>query len=190
MPNLGVLQSNMNFFIENGVTGLFEQGNGEDLSGEFGELRYYILSKLMWEPKGDVNRWTSEFMQAYYGMAAQPLREFIEALKAHVKDHNVHVSIYDNPDKGHMPAEMIAMADKKFDEAERLADDGDVLERVRRSRMQIRYCKLFNMSMDDPQRAFVCEEFIRDIKHFGFTRIREWKPIDVSIDEIRRGIFR
>ena len=57
MPNFQVLQDNIRFFLENNVVGLFEQGNGEDLSGEFGELRYYILSKLMWEPDGDVNRW-------------------------------------------------------------------------------------------------------------------------------------
>ena len=31
MPNLHVLQKNIQFFVENGVTGLFEQGNGEDL---------------------------------------------------------------------------------------------------------------------------------------------------------------
>ena len=190
MPNLHVLQDNIKFFIENGVTGLFEQGNGEDLSGEFGELRYYILSKLMWEPDGDVDRWMREFMAAYYGMAAQPIREFIDALKNHVTENNVHVRIYDAPDHGHMPQWLIDLADAKFDEAEALADDDEVLERVRKSRMQIKYCKLFNMSMDDPQRVIACEEFIADVKHFGFTRIREWKPIEKSFEEIRQGIFK
>ena len=44
IPNLHVLQDNIKFFIENNVTGLFEQGNGEDLSGEFGELRKLCLN--------------------------------------------------------------------------------------------------------------------------------------------------
>ena len=189
LPNLHVLQDNIQFFLENGVTGLFEQGNGEDLSGEFGELRYYILSKLMWEPDGDVDRWMREFMAAYYGMAAQPIREFIDALKNHVTEHDVHVRIYDDPAHGHMPQWLIDLADAKFDEAEALADDDAVLERVRRSRLQVKYCKLFNMALDDPKRPAACEAFINEIKHFGFTRIREWNPLEDSFDSIRRGTF-
>ena len=81
------------------------------------------------------------------------------------------------------------MADAKFDEAEALADDDAVLERVRRSRMQVKYCKLFNMSLDDPQRAAACEAFFQEVRHFGFTRIREWKPLEMSFEEIRKGIF-
>ncbi len=184
-----MLQDNIQFFLENGVTGLFEQGNGEDLSGEFGELRYYILSKLMWEADGDVDRWMREFMAAYYGMAAQPIREFIDALKNHVTENNVHVRIYDAPDHGHMPQWLIDLADAKFDEAEALADDAEVLERVRRSRLQVKYCKLFNMALDDPKRPAACEAFINEIKHFGFTRIREWNPLEDSFDSIRRGTF-
>ena len=188
-PNLHVLQKNIQYFLKNGVTGIFEQGNGEDLSGEFGELRYYIQSKLLWEPDGDVDRWMREFMAAYYGMAAQPIREFIDALRNHVAEHDVHVRIYDAPDRGHMPQWLIDLADAKFDEAEALADDAEVLERVRRSRMQIKYCKLFNMSMDDPQRTVACEEFISEIKHFGFTRTREWQPLETSFENIRKGTF-
>ena len=56
-PNLHVLQKNVQYFLRQNVTGLFEQGNAQSVSGEFGELRAYILSKLMWEPDGDVNSW-------------------------------------------------------------------------------------------------------------------------------------
>ena len=128
-------------------------------------------------------------MQAYYGMAAQPIREYIDARTKHVVENKIHVRLYDAPDQGHMPPEMIELADRKFDEAERLADDEDVLERVRRSRMQIKYCKLFNMDKEDPARQVACEEFINDIRHFGFTRIREWQPLETSIENIRNGSF-
>ena len=104
-------------------------------------------------------------------------------------EHNVHVRLYDSPAQGHMPQWLIDLADAKFDEAEALADDAEVLERVRRSRMQIKYCKLFNMSLDDPQRAAACEAFFQEVRHFGFTRIREWKPLEMSFEEIRKGIF-
>ncbi len=67
MINLHVIQDNVKFFIENGVTQLFEQGNGQSISGEFGELRAYLLTKLMWEPDGDLSAWMDEFLDAYYG---------------------------------------------------------------------------------------------------------------------------
>jgi len=188
-PNFHVLQKNVQYFLKHGVTGLFQQGNGEDLSGEFGELRCYIQSKLMWEPDGDVERWMREFMAAYYGMGAQPLKEFIDALRDHVNENDVHVRIYDAPDRGHMPQWLIELGDRKFAEAEALADNEDVLERIRRSRLQIKYCKLYNMSMDDPARAQFCEEFAAELRHFGFTRIREWRPLEDSIAGIRQGIF-
>ena len=175
------------------MTGLFEQGNGEDLSGEFGELRYYILSKLMWEPNGDVDRWMREFMAAYYGMAAQPIREYIDAMVKHVTEDDVHVRLFDDPLRGHMPEWMIELADKKFNEAEALADDEDVLERIRRSHMQVKYCKLYTMGMNpdtDPVKyAVECEKFIDEVKHFGFTRIREWQPLQVSFDNLRNRTF-
>ena len=193
MPNFHVLQDNMKFFIENNVTGLFEQGNGEDLSGEFNELRYYILSKLMWEPDGDVDRWMREFMSAYYGMGAQPLREYIDAMAKHVVDENIHVHIYNRPDHGHFPPWLVELADKKFDEAERLADSDEILERIRRSRIQVKYCKLFNLAQDpetDPVKyAVECEKFIDEIKHFGFTRIREGYDLEGDFENIRNKIY-
>ncbi len=188
MPNFHVLQKNMQFFVENGVTGLFEQGNGEDLSGEFGELRYYILSKLMWDPYGDVDRWMREFMSVYYGMGAQPIREYIDALTKHVtEEKDIHFNIYGRPNDVRFPQWLIELGDKKFDEAETLADDEVVLERIRRSHLQIKYVKLYQMDKQDPSYARECERFIDEVKHFGFARIREGTPVQKSIDQLRES---
>src|SRR4030095_4513165 len=48
-PNLHVLQPNLQFFAENGVNAMFEQGNRE-IGGEFAVLRAYLISKLLWDP--------------------------------------------------------------------------------------------------------------------------------------------
>lgn len=48
--NLDTLQPNIKFFYENNVKGVFAQGNyqkGEN--GEFGELKCYLLAKLLWD---------------------------------------------------------------------------------------------------------------------------------------------
>jgi len=189
MPNLHVLQDNIRYFVKKGVKGVFMQGNGEDLSGEFGELRSYLIAKLLWEPDGNAQAWRNEFLTGYYGMAAQPIREYLDALAEYVTENNVHVRIYDAPDRGHMPEAMLTLAEEKFDEAERLADDEDVLARVQRSRLQVEYCRLFNMEKGTAEYALACEAFFDKVRRFGFTRIREWKPLETSFEEIRQGIF-
>ena len=49
-PNLGVLRQNVKFYKDHHVIGMFEQGNYQSISGEFGELRAYLLAKLLWNP--------------------------------------------------------------------------------------------------------------------------------------------
>ena len=193
MPNLRSLKSNMKFFIDHGVVGLFEQGNAESPSGEFGELRSYLISKLMWEPDGDVDLWMDEFMTGYYGMAAAPLKEYIGILHDHVAKENIHMGIYELPNKGHIPPWLVEEADRLFDEAEALCEDVEVLQRVRRSRLQIRYVKLYRMDMSDPTREQVVDRFIRDVKAFGLKHVREYvgggPDMDGTLQEYRAGKF-
>ncbi|MBQ2253432.1 MAG: hypothetical protein II328_05545, partial [Clostridia bacterium] len=84
-------------------------------------------------------------------------------------------------------------ADAKFDEAERLADNEEVLERIRRSRMQVKYCRLFYMArnpeIDDTTYAVACEKFLADVDHFGFVRIREGYTLEDSATKIRARNF-
>ena len=51
----------MQFFKDHHVVGLFEQGNAESPTVEFGELRGYLISRLMWNP--DISR--EEYLGLY-----------------------------------------------------------------------------------------------------------------------------
>ena len=80
-PNFGVIHKNMRFFAENNVVSMFPQGNGQGVSGEFGELRAYLLAKLMWNPYMSDEEYYSamdEFLEAYYGDGWQYIRKFID----------------------------------------------------------------------------------------------------------------
>ena len=80
-PNFGVIHKNMRFFAENNVVSMFPQGNGQGVSGEFGELRAYLLAKLMWNPyMSDEEYYTAmdEFLEAYYGKGWKHIRKFID----------------------------------------------------------------------------------------------------------------
>ena len=76
---------------------------------------------------------------------------------------------------------------KKADEAEALADDAEVLERVPRSRLQVRMVKLQHKSHRDADYEEMCEQLIADIRRHGLRRVQEGKRIEKSFDEMRHG---
>ena len=58
---------------------MFEQGNyNEGLSGEFGELRAYLLANLLGNPEFDVESGTESFLNAYYGGGAPYVRQYLD----------------------------------------------------------------------------------------------------------------
>ena len=69
----------MQFFAENNVIGLYEEGNytAWESDGEFAELRCYLLAKLMWDPYCNIDRHMYDFCKAYYGKGAQGIIDFI-----------------------------------------------------------------------------------------------------------------
>ncbi len=92
-PNFGVLRQNMNFFAEHGVKGIYPEGQWNSArSGEFGELRCYLLAKLMMDPmmrEEEYSRHMDEFLAAYYGKGWAYIRAYIdwtceEAAKSHI----------------------------------------------------------------------------------------------------------
>ncbi len=77
--NFDVLQDNLQFFVENNVIGVYEEGNYQAAisDGEFAELRCYMLAKLMWNPYCDVDELIYDFCEAYYGDGYQNIIDFI-----------------------------------------------------------------------------------------------------------------
>ena len=160
-PNFGVLHKNMKFFAENNVVSMFPQGNGQGVSGEFGEVRAYLLAKLMWDPYMDEEtyyRHMDEFLEAYYGAGWQNVRKFIDKTTALAANGGFRVNkadesigaavcgqgIYDHPLTVITRDEYLeneARFDEWWNTAASLA--GDRREFVERSMMQWRLTKLY-----------------------------------------------
>ena len=100
-PNFPVLRKNVRFFAEKNVQYLFEQGHPGAANGEFGELRSYLLTKLMWDPymsEEEYRRITEEFIDDYYGKGAPFIKEYIRLGLEYTKD--LHVTTYElQPDE-------------------------------------------------------------------------------------------
>ena len=143
--NFGALRENMRFYVDNHVRGMFPQGNSQSISGEFGEVRAYLLAKLMWDPYMSEEEYYThmdEFLEAYYGDGWKYIRKYIDKTTKLAEDGCMN--IYENPFTA-ITREEYAENEADFDEiwqkAEELADE-DRKENVRRSALQWQYLKL------------------------------------------------
>lgn len=176
-PNFGTLRENMRFYATHGVKGMYPEGNYQSVSGEFGELRGYLLAKLMWDPmmsEVEYQNHMNEFLQAYYGNGWRYVRAYIDLMCGLAKQR--HMRIYDAPfviiDKQDYES-ICSAAEAWWDEAERLA--GDRLEAVKRSHLQWTYLSL--AIKPDAQKA---EAFYRDV---NAREIRWSEPMNTIPEE-------
>ncbi len=159
--NFGAIRENMRFYHENGVRGMFPQGNSQSLSGEFGELRAYLLAKLMWNPYMSEEEYythMSEFLKAYYGAGWIYIRQFINKTTELVANADSCINIYEEPLQSISKEEYLAN-ERYFEElwskAEAVA--GDRAEYVHRSRLQWRCIQILLHPDDEAALAFAAE---------------------------------
>jgi len=87
--NFDVLRQNLRLFADNNVKNVFEQGAYQSESGEFGELRGYVLARLLWNPyMTEEEYWAmiDEFLVDYYGPGGLKIREYIDYTLEATKD--------------------------------------------------------------------------------------------------------
>lgn len=170
-PDFGVLQKNMQVFYENNVVGVYEEGNYymDKCDGEFGELRAYLLSKLMQNPYLNFNETMNGFLKAYYGNGWEYIRQFIDLITNKAVKDNAHLKIYHT--MGQTLAfsdEDIAESDNLWENAKNAAETEVHLNNIKRSEISWRYWKGFNCYDKEAN-----DQLIADIKAMGITMVRE-----------------
>ena len=206
-PNLHVIQPNLQFFVENGVSAMFEQGNRE-VGGEFAELRAYLISKLMWNPYQNPDTIINDFLRGYYGSAAAPIRKYIDEMREALLQSGKPLKIFGSPmeaEASYLSPELMSLYEAYFDEAEALvAEDPLLLERVRIARLPLAYAK-----MEQAKKHFAGERGVfrkingewktrTDIRAMinpftdllirqGVTQVKEWST---SPEEYRAAMYR
>ncbi|MBR4371242.1 MAG: DUF4838 domain-containing protein, partial [Victivallales bacterium] len=193
-PNLDVLQPNIQFFIRNGVTGIYEEANYFSKGGEMSELRSYLMAKYLWDPNADGKKALYEFTEAYYGAAGKYIRDYLTLLhKTVCSNTKRHVRIYTPP---HEYLDEPAMLQKSFDlfaKAEKaVKDDAKLSHRVAVAKMPLLYTKLklsqggyklegTALVPQDTVKTEVAEEFAKTVAaekvthyHEGSADIVQW----------------
>ena len=180
-PDFGVLQKNMQFFYENNVKGVYEEGAyyARQCDTEFAELRAYLLARLMVDPYCDYSAEMNGFLKAYYGSGWQQIRTFIDMTSEKcVKDGN-KLGIYnDMGDTLDFSKDDIERADDLWEKAKKLsADEPEALANIERSEISWRYWKCCNnvaeFSNIAPTKESASRELYEDIVALGVTRFNE-----------------
>ena len=187
-PNISQIAPNIRLFAENGVVGVFEQGDALCSAGSFAALRHYLSAHLLWDPNDDETRLMDEFLAGYYGKSAAPfLRKFIDVVENGPRKTKVSVGC------GHKGVSFLTADDKLsaarlMDEAVVAAEkDGEPFAaRVRRERLSVDHYMILNyealrkhagrknIPWTRPEtRAEAVENWIRDVKALGVKARRE-----------------
>ena len=147
--DLPTLRRNVRYFAQNGATGLFEQGNFASPNGEFGELKGYIISRLLWDPymsEEKYREYITEFIRDFYGAGYSHIIDYLSMVNESSLDS--HFGIYydnaadyvwcrDAENRLEGQRLFIERGNKMFDAAEAEADSPEALANVRRSRIQL-----------------------------------------------------
>ncbi|MDF2686360.1 MAG: beta-hexosaminidase precursor, partial [Clostridia bacterium] len=191
-PNLKVLQKNIIFFINHNVKGLFEQGCYTTEHGEMNELKAYVIAKLLWNPYYDIDIAINEFLTGYFGMAAAPIRKYLDILNDRVAENTpegFHFGCFETPAEKFFTSEFIAEVDELFDRAEALAENDDILKRVEIARIAVRYVKMYLNSGTAAEKKAYLNMFFEDAQRFGIARINEWQDLMATKENMEKQII-
>jgi len=186
-PNLDELAADIPMYRRHGVVGMFLQGDiGPGYTTEFGELKSYLLAKLLWNPSADAGAIMREFLDAYYGAASPKVREYLELTHREVREaprgKGKPIWTYKSP---RLDPDFLPAAKGIFDGAEKAAASGAVARRVRKARLSVDWTELleakrFILRGDtwgpaDPDlfwRRF--REIMTEVRSYGLPRLDEW----------------
>jgi len=76
----------LKFYSENGIKGIIQCV----VPTSFTDLFIFVQGRLLWNPKADVESLIDEFFKAYYGPAAEYMREYFNFMHSEIKNRPVH----------------------------------------------------------------------------------------------------
>lgn len=94
-PNVYSLQPNIRILRDHNAIGIMEQGDYQSIGAAFGELKTYLISKLLWNPEIDVESVIDDFIKGYYGPAASRVREYFD-LENSLRGPDVHMGCFND----------------------------------------------------------------------------------------------
>lgn len=192
-PDYFLLQKNLQYFADNGVTGVFSQGSGGTYS-DMAEMNAYVQAKSLWQPEASADTAFSDFLNGYYGPAAPFIKKYLDALARNLQSSKAPLDIYGSPvndRNSYLSPAFIDEYSSLLDEAEKAAGDNAVLaERVYKARLPLEYTVLQQSRLygteqfgylvpagngfaPNPKWAERVKRFVQQAKKAGVTELSE-----------------
>jgi hypothetical protein len=143
-PDFDELAADIPMYHRHGAAGLFMQGAyAPGGGGSDAELRSYVMARLLWDPRANVEREIDGFLGAVYGSAARWMRAYFDLAHRQVRPpprgQGHHVWIFDQPRQPYLSEEFLEKALALMDRAEKAAGGAEVRDRVRKARLPLEY---------------------------------------------------
>ena len=141
LPNFKTIAADLAFYKQKRALGILEMGQYQSGGGEFSELRDWLTAKLLWDPNKDCDSLICDFINGYYGEAAEEVKAYFD-LCQQLQDGKWHLTKSDADVLYHYPDRFINKGLLILGRAGRLAQkDSLLLRRVNRLRMQVLMAK-------------------------------------------------
>lgn len=125
-----------------------------------------MIAKLLSNPECDVEQVLNDFMYGYYGRSGQHVRRYLDMLHSRLTA-KTHIHLGLRPEDPLFSDEFVRRAEAVFDEAEVVADNEEIRQRVEVARLPIMYLKCMRTPL----------EARSDGTYSRFCAIVEWEGI-------------
>ena len=185
-PNLRSIAPNVRYFLSNNAKGVFMQANGNGLTGEFSDLRNYLISHLIWDPHLDGEVLLKEFVNLHYAAAAPAILEYITFLHDNVEARGLHPRCFPTPEDVGLDAESAETVFDAFRQALALADTPEIRARVEKASIPA-YKAMLVAGGDLPseKRGLLIDEYIALCERYNMSHAAETQAAEVYFAELR-----
>lgn len=186
-PNLRSIGPNVRYFLRNNAKGVFMQANGNGLTGEFSDLRNYLISHLLWNPHLDDQAVLTEFVERHYETAAPAILGYINFLHENAEERNLHPRCFPSSEDVGLDAESAQRVFDYFQEALALAANSEIQARVEKASIPAYKAMLVAGGEIEPQqRRVLIAEYIALCKRYGLTHTAETQPAENYFEELHK----
>ena len=185
-PNLRSIEPNVRYFLHNNAKGVFMQANGNGLTGEFSDLRNYLISHLIWNPQLDAEALLNEFVNLHYEAAAPPILEYITFLHDNAETKGLHPRCFPTPEDVGLDAESARTIFDYFQQALALAEKPEIQARVEKASIPAYKAMLVaGGEMQPEKRRTLIDEYIALCERYNMSHAAEQQAAEAYFEELR-----
>ena len=200
--SFGAFRKQAKFYKDLGACYVMDQGNHDSGIPCFESLKIYTESKLMYNNDLDYNVLAEDFIDHYYGPAAEHFKEYFYFIRSHYRKYNVSGSIWQTLSSSSLWSLetlelMMSYFDNCLNDIESIKDEDPeryelLNDRIRRERLTPIYLlfKLYFTYLTQKQKEEYIDDMFKYTDKYGITETGEGQNnMEALIDEWKNSIY-